>query len=117
MSRPRLSEARRLARILRREILPNIAGVLYADVGLRLTYAVLLIASVNFLGVGLTPPAADWGLMISENRGGLTLQPAAVLGPAILLAMLTISANLIADGLARRQGISTTTLTKEASGA
>lgn len=104
------------AGILRREILPNIAGVLYADIGLRITYAVLLIASVNFLGLGLSPPAADWGLMISENRGAITLQPATVLGPALLLAMLTISANLIADGLARRQGISTAALAKEASG-
>ena len=54
--------------ILRREILPNIVGPITADVGLRFTYAIILVASVNFLGLGLQPPAADWALIISENR-------------------------------------------------
>ena len=46
-----------------------------ADIGLRFTYSIILVASVNFLGLGLQPPAADWALMISENRDGLDLNP------------------------------------------
>jgi peptide/nickel transport system permease protein len=93
--------------ILRREILPNIAGPIAADVGLRFTYAIILVASVNFLGLGLQPPAADWALIISENRGGLTLNPYVILVPAALISLLTISVNLVGDAIARSLGIST----------
>jgi peptide/nickel transport system permease protein len=95
------------AAILRREILPNIVGPIMADVGLRFTYAIILVASVNFLGLGLAPPAADWALIISENRGGLTLNPYVILVPATLIALLTISVNLVGDSIARSLGIST----------
>jgi peptide/nickel transport system permease protein len=86
--------------VLHREILPNIARPLSADVGLRFTWSVLLIASVNFLGLGLQPPAADWGLMVSENRGGIGVNPAAVLVPAAMLGLLTVAINLLSDSLA-----------------
>lgn len=88
------------ASVLRREVLPNISRTLAADVGLRFTWSVLLIASVNFLGLGLQPPASDWGLMISENRGGIGLNPAAVVVPAVFLGLLTVAINLISDSLA-----------------
>ena len=61
---------------------------------------------MNFLSLGLQPPAADWALMISENRSGLTLNPYAVLAPAVMIALLTISVNLVGDAVARTQGIS-----------
>lgn len=88
--------------ILRREILPNITRPIAADVGVRFTWSVLLIASVNFLGLGLQPPAADWGLMVSENRAGMNvdLNPWAVLAPALLLGLLTVAINLVSDALA-----------------
>ncbi len=90
--------------ILRREILPNIALPILADAGVRLTGSILLVASVNFLGLGLQPPAADWALMISENRGGLTIQPWAAVVPIVLIAGLTIAVNLVADAFARGLG-------------
>jgi ABC-type dipeptide/oligopeptide/nickel transport system permease subunit len=90
------------AAILRREILPNISGTIAADAGLRLAWSVTLIASVNFLGLGLQPPTADWGLMIAENRNNLLLNPWAVLMPALLLAALTISLNMVGDAIATR---------------
>lgn len=90
--------------VLGREILPNIALPVLADAGVRLTGSILLVASVNFLGLGLQPPAADWALMISENRGGLTIQPWASVVPIVLIATLTISANLVADSVARGLG-------------
>jgi ABC-type dipeptide/oligopeptide/nickel transport system permease subunit len=90
--------------IVWRELLPNIAGPLFADVGLRFTYSIILVASVNFLGLGLQPPAADWALIVSENRSGLDLNPYAILAPALLIAVLTIAVNLVGDAIARGLG-------------
>lgn len=102
-----VARGERTPAILRREILPNIAGPIAADIGLRFTYAIILVASVNFLGLGLQPPAADWALIISENRSGLTLNPYVILVPAALISLLTISVNLVGDAIARSMGIST----------
>jgi peptide/nickel transport system permease protein len=102
-----VARGERTAAVLRREILPNILGPIMADVGLRFTYAIILVASVNFLGLGLQPPAADWALIISENRNGLTLNPYVILVPAALISLLTISVNLVGDAIARSLGIST----------
>lgn len=90
--------------ILRREILPNIVSPIAADVGLRFTYSIILVASVNFFGLGLQPPDADWALIVSENRDGLTLNPWVILVPAALIAVLTISLNLVGDAVARSLG-------------
>jgi ABC-type dipeptide/oligopeptide/nickel transport system permease subunit len=90
--------------VLRREILPNIAGPVLADLGIRFTVSVLLVASINFLGLGLHPPTADWALMISENRNGIAIQPWAVAVPAVLLGLLTLAVNLVADAFARSLG-------------
>ncbi|MDV9175595.1 ABC transporter permease [Streptomyces sp. W16] len=86
--------------VLGREILPNIARPVAADAGLRFSWSVLLIAGVNFLGLGLQPPAADWGLMVSENRGGIALNPSSMLVAAALLGALTLAINLLGDALA-----------------
>ena len=87
--------------ILLSEILPNILSPLLVEASLRLTYSIGLIAGLSFLGFGLQPPAADWGLMINENRQGLTVQPWGVVLPVIAIALLTIGTSLIGDGLAR----------------
>jgi peptide/nickel transport system permease protein len=94
-----LGESR--ARILAAEVLPNISSPLLVEFGLRLTYSIGLIAAVSFLGFGLQPPAADWGLMINENRIGITLQPWAVLLPVAAIGLLTVGMNLVTDGIAR----------------
>ena len=59
--------------VIFREVLPNILSPLLVDVGLRFTYSILIIASVNFLGLGLQPPNSDWALMIGENRSYLAV--------------------------------------------
>ena len=92
--------------ILRREILPNIWPSIAADAGPRFTVSILLVAAINFLGLGIRPPTADWALMISENRIALTIQPLAVAVPAAMIAVLTISINLVADAFARSRGVS-----------
>ena len=87
--------------ILVGELLPNISSPLLVEFGLRLTYSIGLVAAVSFLGFGLQPPAADWGLMINENRVGLTIQPWPVVLPVIAVGLLTVGTNLITDGIAR----------------
>lgn len=87
-----------------REIAPNIAGPLAADYALRVTYAIIAVSTLSFLGLGAQPPDPDWGLMINENRGGLTFSPAAVLAPAGALAIVSLSFNLIAEAIAQHVG-------------
>jgi peptide/nickel transport system permease protein len=88
-------------RIIRRDVLPNLTSVLMVEIGLRLTYSMLVIAGLSFLGFGLQPPAASWGLMINENRVGLIANPWGVLMPAILIALFTIGVNTFTDSVAR----------------
>jgi peptide/nickel transport system permease protein len=88
-------------KLLLGEILPNITSPLMVEASLRLTYAIGLIAGLSFLGFGEQPPAADWGLMINENRQGLTVQPWGVVMPVLAIALLTIGTSLIGDGFAR----------------
>jgi peptide/nickel transport system permease protein len=88
-------------RVLRREVLPNLTSVLMVEVGLRLTYSILVIAGLSFLGFGLQPPTASWGLMINENRIGLVANPWGVLAPTLLIAALTIGMNTLTDAIAR----------------
>lgn len=89
----------RLPWILGREILPNITGPVLAEFGLRLTYAIIFVSVLSYLGLGTQPPNPDWGLMISESQNALTLNPWAVLAPAICLAFLAVAVNLIADAI------------------
>lgn len=97
------AEANGVARrkILLGEILPNITSPLMVEASLRLTASIGLIAALSFLGFGVQPPAADWGLMINENRQGLTVQPWGVVLPVIAIALLTIATGLIGDGFSR----------------
>ena len=75
-----------------------------ADAGPRFTVSILLVAAVNFLGLGIAPPTADWALMISENREGITINPLAVLVPALMIGLLTVSLNTLADAFAASLG-------------
>jgi peptide/nickel transport system permease protein len=89
------------SRILFTELLPNVSSPLMVEIGLRLTYSIGLVAAISFLGLGLQPPRADWGLMINENRLDLTVQPWSVVLPVAAIALLTVGTNLVTDGIAR----------------
>ena len=91
----------RPAKVMAREILPNLITPLMVEAGLRLTYSIVIMAGLAFLGFGQPPPAANWGTMINENRLGLPLNPWAVIVPAILIALLTIGTNMFTDAVAR----------------
>jgi len=88
-------------RIVFGEVLPNVTSPLLVEVGLRMTYSIGLVAGISFLGFGLQPPDADWGLMINENRLSLTVQPWSVVLPVIAIGFLTVGTNLVTDGLSR----------------
>ena len=88
-------------RIIFGELLPNVTSPLLVELGLRLTYSIGLIAALNYVGEGIQPPNADWGVMISENRLAVAFQPWGVLLPIIAIALLTIGTNLLTDGFAR----------------
>jgi peptide/nickel transport system permease protein len=93
--------------IMLQEILPNIVNPMLADLGLRFVYVVLLLASLSFLGLGVQPPAADWGSLVRENIGALPTGGAAIIAPALAIASLTIAVNLLIDhlpGRAAREG-------------
>ncbi len=91
----------RPTRIAWKEILPNLVSPLMVEAGLRLTYSIVIMAGLAFLGFGQPPPAANWGTMINENRDGLQLNPWAVIVPALLIAVLTIGTNTFTDAFAR----------------
>jgi peptide/nickel transport system permease protein len=88
-------------RILRSELLPNVSGPLLVEANLRLTFSIGLISGIAFLGFTPDPGAANWGLMVSENRKGLISNHWGVTLPVIAIALLTIGTGLVGDGLAR----------------
>jgi peptide/nickel transport system permease protein len=91
----------RPVKVMAKEILPNLISPLMVEAGLRLTYSIVIIAGLAFLGFGQPPPTANWGTMINENRIGLQLNPWAVIAPAVLIALLTIGTNTFTDAVAR----------------
>ncbi|MCK1334593.1 ABC transporter permease [Bradyrhizobium sp. 38] len=88
--------------LIRQEILPNIAGPVLTDFGLRFVFAVLILSSLSFLGLGVQPPDADWGSLARENITGLADGALAVVMPAAAIASLTIGVNLLIDNLPGR---------------
>ena len=92
-----LGESR--ARVVIAEVLPNMNAPLLAEAGLRLTYSIGMVAGLGFLGFATDPGAADWGVMINENRLALLVVPWGVLAPVIVIAIFTIGTNLMADGI------------------
>jgi len=87
------------AYILAGEILPAVLPALAVEAALRFAYAIFLVSSLGFLGVGVQPPSPDWGLMVSEARNDAAIAPWAMFFPAAAIAVLVIGVNLVADGL------------------
>lgn len=84
-----------------REVLPNITGTLAVQLALSCTQAVLLLATLDFLGVGAQPPSPSWGLMIADGEQIVILQAWALVGPAVALVMLALGLNLFSGALQR----------------
>lgn len=88
--------------VIFREILPNALSPLVAEMGLRFIFMVLFVSTLSFLGLGVQPPAADWGGIVKENKEGIVYGIPAALVPAFAIATLAISVNLVADWVLNR---------------
>jgi peptide/nickel transport system permease protein len=84
-----------------REISPNIVAPVVSDLALRVTYGVIFVATLNFLGLGAQPPSPDWGLSIAQNLAYVQVQPYASLAPVVGVAALSVGLNLMADSMVR----------------
>lgn len=90
-------QGERLLWIMTREVLPNILSPLVAEFGLRFCFVFLTIAALSFLGLGIQPPAADWGSMVRENASLITYGDITPLLPAGAIALLTVGVNFVVD--------------------
>jgi len=91
--------------IILRELLPNVADLLAVEFALRASSALLLVSALSFLGLGISPPTPDWGLMVEDGMALLESEPALVLAPALCIATLVLGMNLAAEGLADALGL------------
>lgn len=85
--------------IIFREILPNVWPPIIVETCIRLSYAVLLVVALSYLGLGAQPPAPDWGLMIAKERAFMVTAPWVVFAPAAAIVSLIIGVNLLGDGM------------------
>ena len=83
--------------IMWHELLPNALAPLAAEFGIRFTYAILFISALSFLGLGVQPPHADLGVMVKENMQGLLYGSYAPIYPALCIALVTVSVNMLVD--------------------
>ena len=83
------------------EILPNVLPIALVEMTVRLGYAIFFVASLSFIGFGIQPPSADWGLAIAENYSLIGSYPWVVLFDAAATASLVVAVNLVTDGLHR----------------
>lgn len=81
------------------EILPNARGPLIVDFSLRIGYTTILLGTLGFFGLGVSPESPDWGMTINEGRKLLSIYPHPALPPAVALMSLVLGLNLLADGL------------------
>jgi peptide/nickel transport system permease protein len=88
--------------IIFREVLPNTLAPLLAEFGLRFVFSILFLSTLSFLGLGIQPPAADWGGMVKDNKDGILFGVSAALIPGAAIALLAICVNLIVDWLMKR---------------
>ena len=87
------------ARLMLKHILPNILAPLIVQISLALSWSLLTEASLSFLGLGVQPPAASWGVMLSESRGLAERAPWLMMFPAIAISLGVLGFNLLGDGL------------------
>lgn len=91
--------------IIFREMLPNVADLLTVEFALRTSSALLLVSALSFLGLGVSPPTPDWGLMIQSGLQSIRSEPWLILAPALCISTLVIGINFATEGLADLLGL------------
>ena len=86
-------------RVVLRHVLPNVIFPLAVQVTIRVSEAILVSSSLSFLGIGVTPPTPDWGLMIAEGRDFVSFAPWISAMPGFALALLLIALSIVGDGV------------------
>lgn len=88
--------------IMFREILPNMWGIIIVDFTLRFASAVLLVASLSYLGIGVAPPTPAWGLMVKEGQQLLQVAPWVVIFPCVVIAVVSVGSVMFGEIVRRR---------------
>ena len=91
--------------IILRDLLPNILELLLVEFALRSSSALLLVSALSFLGLGLSPPTPDWGLMIHSGLSAIHSEPWLILIPAFCISTLVIGINFATEGIADVYGL------------
>jgi peptide/nickel transport system permease protein len=95
-------------RLVSRHVLPNIAEPLLLTITISMGEALLALAGLSFLGLGVQPPDYDWGRMLSEGLGRIYVTPVVALAPAVAIVIAAVSFNLLGEALAKAAGGRTT---------
>jgi peptide/nickel transport system permease protein len=86
-------------RIMTRHVLPNILAPLIVQFSVSMGFAIIVEASLSFLGLGLPPPDPAWGSMLARGKNFMEISPWAMLGPGLALTITVVGFNLLGDGL------------------
>ncbi|WP_315799279.1 MULTISPECIES: ABC transporter permease [unclassified Bradyrhizobium] len=87
------------SQIIFREMLPNVMGPIIIEATIRVSFAVMLFATLSFLGLGAQPPASEWGLMVADARQYMHQAPWILIAPSAAIALSAIAFNLVGDAL------------------
>jgi peptide/nickel transport system permease protein len=95
----------RPSRILARHLFPVIRALVGANLFLNMGYALVSLSSLSFLGLGVSPQAADWGRQLSDARTLLFSNPAAAIAPGLAIILTAVALNLVGDWIAELSGV------------
>ena len=87
------------------EIRPNVADTILVEGTMEWSWMILAFSSLSFLGLGVQPPTPDWGQMVADARGYLTLAPWAAAAPCVALVSLVVGLNFLSDAIAKALGV------------
>jgi peptide/nickel transport system permease protein len=91
--------------VIVRELIPNVVEVVVVEFAIRTSSAILIVSALSFLGLGISPPTPDWGLMVSDGVNQIYAAPWLVLLPALFISTLVVGLNFASDGLANALGL------------
>ena len=91
--------------VIFRELTPNVVEVVVVEFAIRTSSAILIVSALSFLGLGISPPTPDWGLMVSEGVNQIYQAPWLILVPAVFISTLVVGLNFASDGLANALGL------------
>jgi peptide/nickel transport system permease protein len=99
-------------RVLVRHVLPNVGEPLVVNATIGAGGALLAFAGLSFLGLGVQPPAYDWGQLLNNGLSGIYVHPAAALAPGIAVVIAGLAFNLFGEAIAKGLGLSATTVVR-----